>query len=108
MSYAELDITSNFTFLTGASHPPELVAKASELGLRAVAMTDTNTFAGIVRAHAAAKEIGMRYIVGVRLALQDGPDILVYPQNPESLRQSLPSSDIGQTPHHKRTMRASP
>ena len=80
MSYAELDITSNFTFLTGASHPPELVAKASELGLRAVAITDTNTFAGIVRAHAAAKEIGMRYIVGVRLALQDGPDILVYPK----------------------------
>ena len=81
MSYAELCATSNFTFLTGASHPPELVTRAAELGLKAIAITDTNTFAGIVRAHSAAKEIGMRYIVGVRLALRDGPDILAYPKN---------------------------
>jgi len=80
VSYAELCVTSNFTFLTGASHPPELVLKASELGLSAIAITDTNSFAGVVRAHAAAKEIGMRYVVGVRLVLTDGPDILAYPK----------------------------
>jgi len=80
MSYAELCVTSNFTFLTGASHAEELVARAKELGLAAIAITDRNTFAGIVRAHAAAKEIGLRFIVGVRLALTDAPDILAYPK----------------------------
>ena len=81
MAYAELNTISNFTFLIGASHPSELVSKAAELGLSAVAMTDTNTFAGIVRAHAAAKELDIKYIIGVRLKLQDGPDILAYPKN---------------------------
>lgn len=81
MSYAELNAASNFTFLTGASHPSELVLKAAKLGLAAIAITDTNTFAGIVRAHAAAKKIGFKYIVGVRLQLKDGPDILAYPKD---------------------------
>lgn len=81
MSYAELNAASNFTFLTGASHPPELMERAGELGLSAIAITDTNTFAGIVRAHAAAKELGVTYIVGVRLGLEDAPDILAYPKN---------------------------
>lgn len=79
MSYAELNVTSNFTFLTGASHPEELVERASELGLQAISITDTNTFAGVVRAHAAAQEAGMRFIVGVRLHLQSGEEILAYP-----------------------------
>ena len=81
MSYAELNVTSNFTFLTGASHPEELVEQASAIGLEAIAITDTNTFAGIVRAHAAALEEGMRYLVGVRLLLEDGQDILAYPKD---------------------------
>lgn len=80
MSYAELCATSNFTFLRGASHPPELVMRAKELGLKAIAIADWNSFAGIVRGHAAAKEIGIQYIVSVRLILQDGPDILAYPK----------------------------
>ncbi len=80
MSYAELCTMSNFTFLKGASHPPELVARAKELGLAAIAVADTNTFAGIVRAHAAAKELDMRYVVAVRLSLKDMPDILAYPK----------------------------
>ncbi len=83
MSYAELSITTNFTFLTGASHPHEYMVRAAELGLGAVAVTDTNTFAGIVRAHAAAKELGIKFIVGVRLVLQDGPDILALPKTRE-------------------------
>lgn len=80
MSYAELLATSNFTFLTGASHPDELVIRAAELGLSGIAITDRNSFAGIVRGHAVAKEHGVRYIVGVRLVLTDGPDILAYPE----------------------------
>ena len=80
MSYAELSATSNFTFLTGASHAHELVSRAKELGLAAPAITDVNTFAGIVRGHAAAKELDLRYVVGVRLRITDGPDILAYPK----------------------------
>ncbi len=80
MRYAELFAISNFTFLTGASHAEELVMRAHQLGLGAISITDTNTFGGIVRGHGAAKEIGMRYIVGVRLVLRDGAEILAYPK----------------------------
>ena len=52
--YAELAVTSNFSFLRGGSHPEELVTAAAALGHRAVAITDTNTLAGVVRAHVAA------------------------------------------------------
>ncbi|MFC2969615.1 error-prone DNA polymerase [Acidimangrovimonas pyrenivorans] len=55
--YAELCVTSNFTFLTGASHPEELVARAAELGLAAIAITDRNSLAGVVRAYAALNEL---------------------------------------------------
>lgn len=79
MSYAELSVTSNFTFLTGASHAEEFVGRAAELGLAGLAIADRNTFAGIVRGHAAAKELGVRYIVSVRLVLNDGAQILCYP-----------------------------
>ena len=57
MSYAELCVTSNFTFLTGASHPEELVTRAAELGLDAIALTDRNSLAGVVRAYSALKEL---------------------------------------------------
>src|SRR3990170_2417946 len=77
--YAELEVTTNFTFLNGGSHPEELVATARALGLEAIAVTDRNTLAGIVRAHLAAKEVGIKFIVGVRLDLQDAPNLLVYP-----------------------------
>ena len=83
MSYAELSATSNFTFLTGASHAWELATRAKELGLAALAITDVNTFSGIVRGHAAAMELNLRYVVGVRLRITDCPDILAYPKNRE-------------------------
>ena len=51
--YAELCVTSNFTFLTGASHPEELITRAAELGLAAIAITDRNSLAGVVRAYRA-------------------------------------------------------
>ncbi len=77
--YAELEVTTNFSFLRGGSHPEELVATAKALGLAAIAVTDRNTLAGVVRAHLAAKEAGIKLVVGVRLDLQDAPSLLVYP-----------------------------
>ena len=64
-----LNVTTNFTFLTGASHPEELVQQAAQIGHSAIAITDTNTLAGIVRAHIAAKEAGIQLIVGCRVAM---------------------------------------
>ncbi len=55
--YAELCVTTNFTFLTGASHPEELVTRAAELGLKAIAITDRNSLAGVVRGWSALKEL---------------------------------------------------
>ncbi|MDQ0107400.1 error-prone DNA polymerase [Chitinophaga terrae (ex Kim and Jung 2007)] len=81
MKYVELQVTSNFTFLRGASHPDELMATAMELGYTQIAITDRNTLAGIVRAHAAAKALNIRLIAGCRLDLVDGPSLLVYPTN---------------------------
>ncbi|QUS54409.1 error-prone DNA polymerase [Pseudovibrio brasiliensis] len=57
MNYAELCVTSNFTFLTGASHPEELVVRAASLGLSGIAITDRNSLAGVVRAYSALKEL---------------------------------------------------
>ncbi len=73
MSYAELHCISNFTFLRGASHPGELVARAKELGYAALALTDECSLAGVVRAHAAAREAGLPLIVGSEFRLADGP-----------------------------------
>ena len=77
--YAELDITSNFSFLRGASHPEELVEEAKALGHDAIAIADRNSLAGVVRAHRAAKQLGMRLIVGSRLVLEDGASLLCFP-----------------------------
>ena len=79
--YAELQVTSNFSFLRGASHPDELVLTAAALGHRAIAIADRNSLAGIVRAHHAAKTVGIRLVVGVRLDLADGTSLLAYPQD---------------------------
>jgi error-prone DNA polymerase len=58
--YTELQVTTNFSFLRGASHPEELVEQAAAYEYAAIAITDRNTFAGIVRAHAAAKKSGIK------------------------------------------------
>ncbi|WP_431216457.1 PHP domain-containing protein [Puia sp. P3] len=79
MSYTELQITSNFSFLRGASHPEELAAQAAALNHSALAITDRNTLAGIVRAHAAAKKHRIRLIPGARVDLLDGPSLLALP-----------------------------
>ncbi len=83
-SYAEIAITTNFSFLRGASHPPEYVATASRNGLAAIGIADRNTLAGIVRGYDALNqleaEIVPKLLVGSRLVFADGtPDILAYP-----------------------------
>ena len=79
MSHAELQVTSNFSFLRGASHPEEMVERAAELGCRALALTDRNTLAGVVRAHEAALRTGLHFIPGARLDLDDAPSLLCLP-----------------------------
>ena len=77
--YAELQCTSHFSFLRGVSSCEELFDEAAKLGIEALAITDRNSLAGIVRAHEAAKTTGVRLIVGCRLDLTDGMSVLVYP-----------------------------
>jgi error-prone DNA polymerase len=77
--YTELQITTNFSFLRGASHPDELVEQAARLGYDTIAIADRNTVAGVVRAHAAGKKRSVRVIPGCRLDLLDGPSLLAYP-----------------------------
>jgi error-prone DNA polymerase len=79
LDYAELQVTSNFTFLRGGAHPEELAETAASLGHRAIAVTDVNTLAGVVRAHVAAKAAGIQAIIGARLDLEDGASMLCLP-----------------------------
>jgi error-prone DNA polymerase len=79
MAYTELQVTTNFSFLRGASHAEELVEQAAVLGYKEIAITDRNSFAGIVRAHVAAKKNNIRIIPGCHLNLLDGPSLLAYP-----------------------------
>jgi error-prone DNA polymerase len=79
--YAELHCLSNFTFLRGASHAEELVARAKELGYAALAVTDECSLAGIVRAHVAAKECGLKLIVGSEIKFSEGPRVVLLATN---------------------------
>ena len=78
-AYAELQVTTNFAFLRGASHPEELVVQAQVLGLAGIAVTDRNSLAGVVRAYQQAKELDFRFLVGCRLDLTDGTSLLCWP-----------------------------
>ena len=71
-AYAELHCCSNFSFLRGASHPAELVQRAAELGYEALALTDECSVAGVVRAWEAARECGLKLVVGSEFRLEDG------------------------------------
>ncbi|WP_312366216.1 error-prone DNA polymerase [Ensifer sp.] len=84
MSYAELQVTTHFSFLRGASSADELFAAAKVLGIRALGIVDRNSLAGIVRALEASRATGIRLVVGCRLDLVDGTSILVYPTNREA------------------------
>ncbi len=77
--YAELQATTNYCFLRGASYPHELAAAAKVLGIAAIAVTDRNSLAGVVKAHDGALKAGIRLVVGCRLDLSDGNSVLCYP-----------------------------
>ena len=87
--YAELAVTTNFSFLRGASHPEELILQARQLGLAGIGIADRNSVAGVVRAHSRMHAIAeqdadnrMKLAVGARLVFADGtPDILAYPSD---------------------------
>lgn len=79
--YAELSVMTNFSFLYGASHAEELVSQAAALGIEAIGIADRNTLAGVVRAHMAAKEAGLKLLIGARLVPQTGPEIIAYPMD---------------------------
>ncbi|RTL66484.1 MAG: error-prone DNA polymerase [Hyphomicrobiales bacterium] len=80
-AFAELVAATNFSFLSGASHAHEMVGQAAELGLAAIGIADRNTLAGVVRAHMAAKEAGIKLLVGARLVTTDGFEVVCYPQD---------------------------
>ncbi len=77
LPYAELHCRTNFSFLEGASHADELVATAQSLGYRALAVTDRNSLAGIVRAHVAAKKAGLKLLIGAEIVPSDGPAVVL-------------------------------
>ncbi len=79
-AYAELAVTTNFSFLRGASHPQEMVETAHALGLAAIGIADRNSFAGVVRAYDAWKKIKtIQLLVGTRLVTVDGFEVIAYP-----------------------------
>ena len=79
-AYAELAVTTNFSFLRGASHPQEYVAQAAALGLKAIGIADRNTMAGVVRAYSECKnQENLKLLVGTRLVTTDGFETIAYP-----------------------------
>ncbi|WP_249196917.1 error-prone DNA polymerase [Gluconobacter cerinus] len=81
MPYVELQVTSSFSFLRSGSQPDELMFQAKALGYDTIGLTDWNTVAGVIRAHLAAREAGLRLLPGCRLTLRDGSALLAYPRN---------------------------
>lgn len=75
--YAELHCKTNFSFLEGASHPDELVLRAAELGYAALAITDRNSLAGVVRAHGAAKQVGLKLLIGAEITPVDACPVVL-------------------------------
>ncbi len=84
MNYTELSVTTNFSFLRGASHPEEMIEQAAAYGYKEIAITDRNTLAGVVRAYAAGKKKNIKIITGCRLDLVDGYSLLAYPTDKEA------------------------
>ena len=78
MDYAELHCRTNFSFLEGASHADELVDQSVQLGYTALAVTDDNSLAGVVRAHARAKDTKLKLVIGAELTPVDAPRMVVW------------------------------
>ncbi len=78
MQYAELHCLTNFSFLEAASHPEELVVRAAELGYSALAITDINSLAGVVRANTAAKDHPLKLVIGAEIRPSDAPPVVLW------------------------------
>ena len=96
-SYVEMQVTTHFSFLRGASSPDELFAAAALLGLPALGVVDRGSVAGIVRAWDAEKATGVRAIVGARLDLTDGTALLVYPTDRAAYGRMCRLLSVGKT-----------
>ena len=97
MTYVELQTTTNYGFLRGASHPGELVTTAKALGMDAIGVTDRNTLAGVVRAWTKGREIGQRVLVGARLDFTDAtPSVICYPTDREAWGRLTRLLTVGQ------------
>jgi error-prone DNA polymerase len=98
MRYAELQTTTNFSFLRGASHPQEMVLTAEALGLAGIGIADRNTLAGVVRGWSEARKHNYPYKVGCRLDFMDGrPSVLCYPQDREAYGRLTRLLTLGKT-----------
>ena len=97
-AYAELQVTSNFSFLRGASHPEELAFTARAMGLAGIGVTDRNTLAGVVRGWAQTKDTDYPYRVGCRLDFAGGePSVLCYPTDREAYGRLTQLLTFGKT-----------
>ncbi len=100
--YAELQTTTNFSFLRGASHPDELVMEAGELGMKAIGITDRNSLAGVVRAWSEMRRLSktplaVKALTGCRLDFADGtPSLLCYPTDREAYGRLTRLLTVGQ------------
>jgi len=97
VTYVELQTTTNYGFLRGASGPDELVFTAKALGMPAIGITDTNSLAGVVRAWLKGRELDMRVLAGARLDFVDGtPSVLCYPTDREAWGRLTRLLTVGQ------------
>ena len=87
IGYAELHCLSNYSFLRGASHPEELVVQAARAGYQALAITDECSMSGVVKAHVAARECGLKLIVGSEFFLNEDIHLLLLAPNREAYGQ---------------------
>ena len=87
MNYAELQVTTNYSFLRSGSHPREFVQEAARLGHSAIGIADRNTLAGVVRAHVEAKKAGLKLLVGARLETRDGYSLIAYPTDLDAYKR---------------------
>ena len=106
MAYIELQLTTNYSFLRGASHVEELVETAATLGFAAIGVTDRNSVAGMVRAFQRCREAGLRLIPGCRLDLADAPSLLVYPKDREAWSRLCRLLTTGKRRGHEQKRRA--
>ena len=106
MSYAELQVTTQFSFLRGASSAEELFSAAADLGIAALGVVDRNSLAGIVRAMRPPRSLACGLIVGCRLDLQDFPSLLVYPTDRAAYGRLCRLLTIGKGARRERQMLA--